>query len=132
MSQVAPANAELSDLLVAALSEHIGKDSLRTGTNVTAESFYSSQGRIDPNFDDDNHDINKMLVERYPSARSLEMESFWLLHLAQCSKIPIKATAAAIVLANRLTAKVVDGHRVDELERKGGLSVLEAITKVSL
>ena len=132
LSQVAPANAELSDLLVAALTEHIGADSLRTGTNVTAESFYSSQGRIDPNFDDDNHDISKLLVERYPSARSLEMESFWLLHLAQCSKIPIKATAAAIVLANRLTAKVVDGHRVDELERKGGLSVLEAITKVSL
>eukprot|EP01032_Pedospumella_encystans_P011311 gene11311-13157_t len=68
LSQVAPANAELSELLVAALTEHIGADSLRTGTNVTAESFYSSQGRIDPNFDDDNHDINKLLVERYPSA----------------------------------------------------------------
>ncbi len=67
-----------------------------------------------------------------PVSTTLEMESFWLLHLAQCSKIPIKATAAAILLANRLIAVVVDGHRVDELERKGGLSVLEAITKVSL
>lgn len=132
LSKIAPANAELSDLLVAALTEHIGTDSFRTGTNVTAESFYSSQGRIDPNFDDDNSNINALLVGHYPTARSLEMESYWLLHLAQCSKVPIKATAAAMVLSCRPTGHVVDGPRIDELERKGGLAILQALIAVTL
>jgi len=132
LSKVAPSNAELTELLFSSLSENVGADTLRRGTNVTAESFYSSQGRIDPNFDDDNHNINALLVGNYPTARSLEMESYWLLHLAQCSKVPIKASAAAMVLSCRPTGHVVDGPRIDELERKGGLAILQALIAVTL
>ena len=39
----------------------------------------------------------------------MEMESSMLLHLAKSCHIPIKATAAAIVIANRLPSKVVEG-----------------------
>mmetsp|Transcript_30381 Transcript_30381/g.60479 ORF Transcript_30381/g.60479 Transcript_30381/m.60479 type:complete len:301 (+) Transcript_30381:59-961(+) len=132
MSKIAPADAELSAMVVAKLGEKIGADNLRTGANVTAESFYSSQGRIDPDFDDRNHDINALLLEHYPTARSLEMESFWLLHLAKCCKVPIKAAAAAIVLANRPTGHVMDGKLLDDMERNGGLAMLQAISQVSL
>ena len=132
LSKVAPADAALSALVQSALAEHLGAEVVHTGANVTAESFYSSQGRIDDDFDDNNRDINALLLHRYPHARSLEMESFWLLHLAMCSKVPIKATAAAIVLANRPTGKVMDGALLDDMERKGGLAMLEAITKIEL
>jgi uridine phosphorylase len=132
LSKVAPADAELSQLVLARLGENVGAEKLRTGTNVTAESFYSSQGRNDPVFDDRNQNIHDMLLKELPTARSLEMESFWLLHLAKCSKIPIKATAAAIVLANRPTGNVMDGPALDEMEKNGGLAMLQALAQVSL
>lgn len=132
LSKVAPADAELSSLVLSKLGEQVGTEHLRSGVNVTAESFYSSQGRIDPNFDDNNHSINQLLTTHYPNARSLEMESFWLLHLAKCSRISIKATAAAIVLANRPTGHVMDGPLLDEMEKKGGHAILQAITQITL
>lgn len=133
LRSIAPANAELSALLQANLSLEIdAAKHLRSGTNITADSFYSSQGRIDPNFDDDNTDIIELLHGKYPGAMSLEMESFFLLHLARCSKVPIKATAAAIVVANRGTGNVIDGDVLDVLERKGAKAMLQAITQIPL
>jgi hypothetical protein len=58
-------------------------------------------GRIDPIFDDKNHNIIEDVLNKYPDAKSLEMETFQLLHLAHCSKIPIYASAAAIVVCQK-------------------------------
>ncbi len=81
-----------------------------SGLNVTADSFYSSQSmfhfihldkitdRIDTNFDDHNASVLASLEVRYPSVRTLEMETFLLFHLSTCSKIPIHASSAAIVV----------------------------------
>jgi uridine phosphorylase len=132
LAKIAPADSELSNLVLERLTEQLGAENLRSGVNVTAESFYSSQGRIDPDFEDNNHNINSLLLSHYPAARSLEMESFWLLHLAKCCKVPIKATAAAIVLANRPTGHVMDGKHLDNAERKGGLAMLQALTQITL
>lgn len=132
LSKVAPADPTLSALVQKALGEQLGAEVVHTGVNVSAESFYSSQGRIDGDFDDLNTDINALLLNKYPNARSLEMETFWLLHLAKCCKVSIKATAAAIVLANRPTGKVMDGALLDDMERKGGLAMLQAITQIEL
>ncbi|KAJ1410902.1 hypothetical protein B484DRAFT_455763 [Ochromonadaceae sp. CCMP2298] len=136
-SQVAPADVELSALLLGELRAYAeGKPALALsigeGCNVTADSFYSSQGRIDPSFCDDNSVIIDTLLKKYPSAKTMEMETFFLLHLARCCKIPIKAAAAAIVVANRPTGTVMDGDLLDELEREGGEAVLKAITLVPL
>jgi len=57
-----------------------------------------------------------MLYCRYPDAASMEMESFVLLHLAKCSRIPVFATAASIVVANRCTADVVPGDLLEDME----------------
>lgn len=46
MSQVAPANTPLSDLLAQSLGEQaVVAGKVRRGVNITAESFYGSQGR---------------------------------------------------------------------------------------
>ena len=99
-SRVAPPCAELSALVTARLVEALGAEVVVEGTNVTADSFYSTQGRIDPNFDDANHSVVETIRAAYPDAKSLEMESFMLLHLAKCSKIPISGTSATIVISN--------------------------------
>lgn len=57
----------------------------------------------------------------------MEMETFQLLHLAHCSKAPIIAAAAAIVVANRCTADVIDGATLDEMEIAGGNSATNII-----
>lgn len=55
--------------------------------------------RIDDNFDDHNKTIISQVESRFPQARTLEMETFILFHLASCSKIPIYASSAAIIVS---------------------------------
>jgi hypothetical protein len=62
----------------------------------------------------------------------MEMESFTLLHLSLCSNVPIKASAAAIVVANRCFNSTLEGTVLDMLEENGGHAILKAICKVSL
>lgn len=134
LHKVCPADTDLSNLV---FSELVANDKLEEkyiirGTNVTAESFYSSQGRIDPGFDDRNQDIFHLVSQHYPTATTFEMETFMLLHLAKCSKVPIKASAAAIVVANRPTGDVITGDSLILHEAEGGRAILEAIVKISL
>eukprot|EP01035_Chromulina_nebulosa_P042188 gene42188-57123_t len=118
---IAPADEDLSASVAAQLRTAIDPSRVASGLNVTAESFYSSQGRIDDAFDDSNMDVLTTICTRYPSAKTLEMESFMLLHLAKCCTIPMHATAAAIVVANRKSSRVVDEDSLKNLESKGGL-----------
>lgn len=126
LSKIAPSNPKLSSLVVSGLSSSVG-DCVREGINVTAESFYSSQGRIDDNFEDNNSTLIDKVVVAYPGAKSMEMETFTLLHVALCSKLPIYASAAAIVVANRKSAAVIKGEELTHLEKEGGRAILEAV-----
>lgn len=129
LSMIAPASTELSSLVIRSLGDGVGSDRVVEGTNVTADSFYSSQGRIDDNFDDCNENlIADYVLRRYPDAGSMEMESFSLLHLAKCAKKPIFAAATAIVVANRCTADVIPGDLLEHIEDKGGEAMLKALT----
>jgi uridine phosphorylase len=102
------------------------------GMNVTADSFYSSQGRVDDRFDDVNETVVENSIQHYPTAASMEMETFMLFHLAKCSKISIRASAACIVLANRLSCKVVDEWLVSEIEKVGGRAALLTVAQCPL
>jgi hypothetical protein len=62
--------------------------SVRVGLNASSDSFYGSQGRRDVNFEDRNDGLVDKLKER--QVLTMEMESFSLLHLANCSKGSIR------------------------------------------
>ncbi len=125
------------------ISEQLQKDMVNTlgdsvpvhvGTNVTADSFYGSQGRIDDRFLDDNKDlINKVQKFYKNDAKSMEMETFQLLHLASCSndEHPIYTGAAAIVVADRQTSEVISDTMLDFREIEGGRAVLNTLVTVS-
>jgi len=130
--KVIPANAAVTAALLEELRSEIGSDRIVEGVNVTADSFYSSQGRIDAMFADANDNIIARVMEEVPNAITLEMETFNLLHLARCSKEPIAASSATIVVANRPTGAVIDDETYHKMERDAGLAVLKAITKVAL
>lgn len=141
MYDICPADPVLSSMVTARLQANLSTDQelnesvdnrdknvwVAQGANVTAESFYSSQGRIDPNFEDGNDDLIKQIVSKYPNARTMEMETFVLFHLAKSCNVPIYASAAAIVVANRNNNSTVDGNRLERVEELGGKGVLEAV-----
>ena len=66
----------LTDLLMENFKEIVGKDKVKGVMNCTADSFYCSQGRPDPNYEDLNEDLIDELKEKYPEAVTLEMETF--------------------------------------------------------
>ncbi|CBJ30958.1 conserved unknown protein [Ectocarpus siliculosus] len=136
---VAPADEELSEALLKELKRSLdGKAGGSDGgggtavvgcLNASADSFYSSQGRLDPSFEDRNSDILSSLLERHPSAGSFEMETFQLLHLARlCRKSKVQASAATIVLANRIADDAIAIDRISRIERAAGEAALRAVT----
>ena len=66
-------------------------------------------------------------LEPHIDARTMEMETFQLFHLAKCSKQPFIASAAAIVVANRADNTTVDGDRLQRVEDLGGKATLHAV-----
>ena len=42
------------------------------GTNITADSFYSSQGRADPSFNDENGPLILEVLKKYPKAITMD------------------------------------------------------------
>ena len=44
------------------------------GVNITADSFYSSQGRADPAFNDENSDLVSEVLAKYPKAITMDAQ----------------------------------------------------------
>jgi hypothetical protein len=72
--------------------------------------------RIDTNFDDANTDVVTKVIAAIPEAKTMEMETFVLLHLAQCAKISVRASACAIVVCTIFTCKYSDNFQISPLD----------------
>lgn len=132
LSKPVSSDPELSLLLFNKMQKAVGPVVIR-GTNATGDSFYSSQGRVDPNFDDDNTTLFDNLLAAYPSMSILEMETFQLYSLAHCNvKKNIKASAATIVLAQRRSNAFLDVDTKHILEKEGGLACLHTLIETPL
>jgi len=131
-SQICPPDKELTNTLISELNYPM----VRTGLNISGDSFYSTQGRTDANFEDHNRNLieNEMFCnsEKYPTVISCEMETFQLLHLAHCSKTKIRAASMAIALANRITGEVASKEKLVEAERAAGIAALRALIQMKL
>lgn len=132
-SKPIPADDALSTALAANMRKHVGETtSVVEGMNVTACSFYSSQGRSDAAFDDRNDDLTDVLVEHYPEAMSLEMETFHLLDMCRASRGSIRGSAAALVLAARFSNEFIDSSQVAEVMEKAGRAAFETVAAIDL
>lgn len=125
-------DAALSTLLHEQCAVALGRDKALQGLNVTADSFYSSQGRVSGSFDDRNEGLLAKLTQQYPNALSLEMETFHLFDLARCSGGKVKAAAVAIALAERYTNDFIAASEIETLEKKAGFAALTALTNYEL
>lgn len=131
-TQAIKPDAELSSLLHGQCAAALGEEKALQGLNITADSFYSSQGRVSSSFDDRNADLLNTLTETYPNALSLEMETFHLFDLARCSGGKIKAAAVAIALAERYTNDFIAASEIEKLEKQAGFAALSALSQYQL
>lgn len=125
------ADVALSYLLYNQLNQEQIK-TVHYGADVTADSFYSSQGRIIHDFDDHNVDLISAVMPK--ETLSIQMETFHLFDLARSSLSNRSVIAAGncLVLAQRYTDKFIDDQLKQERERLLGKSALEALIHVQL
>lgn len=105
------------------------------GLNADGCSFYSSQGRQDPVFWDDNENLVQEITEKFPDTHSIEMETSMLFHLAKCARDPtkrIKAAGCMQVFADRIGNSFIHPDQVDILEPLVGKACLDALIKVTI
>jgi uridine phosphorylase len=100
--------------------------------DATADSFYSSQGRLDGRFPDQNSDLFTLLHQMQPQVGTLEMETFHLFDMADMCKEPMRAASCCIVLANRLNNAFLDNKTIAELESTVGRAVMQTLVQHEL
>lgn len=127
-----PANEALCQLLHNELNKTFGIEKVHKGVDLTCETFYNSQGRIDAKFEDFNQDLIDKMIELEPEAVCLEMETFKLFHLAQCSKGNIFPAACMIGLLNRKTQEMIDFSTLPDIERTAATAALKALVQYEL
>ncbi|SGY63434.1 BQ5605_C007g04799 [Microbotryum silenes-dioicae] len=104
-----------------------------TDLHASADGFYASQGRSDPNFDDANEHLIADLASKPIGVQSLEMETAHLFHLAHIStskKGKIHAAASHMIFTGRTgqsAGAFIDGDLVERLEPITGRAALEAL-----
>ena len=132
-TQTREASPILHDILKKALGNK-GAFPVVEATDGTAEFFYSTQGRTDPEFYDKNENLLKDVLIQYPDTGSLQMETFHLYQLSELnsrtnpfSERHIKVAACAIVLAQRHTNEFLPNDKKREIEKIAGDACLEAL-----
>lgn len=133
-----PADAGITDLLETSLKAALDGQPADVGPVITGGlnadgcSFYSAQGRQDPQFWDDNEDVIKTALATHPTTDALEMETSMLFHLAQCAKGTVRAAGCMQVFADRVNNGFIRPEIVKVLEPLVGKAVLDALVQVDL
>ncbi|KAL0135746.1 nucleoside phosphorylase domain-containing protein [Mucor lusitanicus] len=134
MTEILAKTLEAALAPVEAENDYVGPV-LTGGLNADGCSFYSSQGRLDPEFWDDNENLLKEVVTKYPKTHSIEMETSMLFHLARCARDPakpIKAAGCMQVFADRLANAFIRPEVVAVLEPLVGKACLDALIQVEV
>lgn len=74
-------------------------ETVYTGITISCDSYYSSKGRVDPEFNDKNEKPLEHLIHKLPDLKSVEIESFQLVHLSKIARSQITTTSLVFILA---------------------------------
>ncbi|KAL6753071.1 nucleoside phosphorylase domain-containing protein [Haematococcus lacustris] len=128
-----PADPLLTSLLVEEAAKQVGSGRVVQGLNASADSFYSSQGRLGGDFQDANEQLLAQLCAAHHDLISLEMETFHLLDLARCSRGgSVKAVGMCIALAERYSNRLMSYAELEAAELAGGRAALAALARMPL
>lgn len=122
-------------------TEHVFKrleasslSNVRKGLNCSCDSFYSSQGRNDPNFRDENDKLITKLRTMHPELHTLEMETFQLFHLGRiaASHGRIRTAGIAVVFANRSSNSFMDEDELTSIMSSACTEALQIVASFPL
>jgi len=130
MSRKVFPNIELSNILHNELLSY--NLSIHLGLGATTDSFYSSQGRITCGFDDRNEKLLDELVRLQVGLKSIEMETFHLLDLADVSNGDFVAAAAMLVVAQRYDNTFIDHDIARQREKVMGVAAFDTAVQYKL
>ncbi|GBB83134.1 hypothetical protein RclHR1_00010016 [Rhizophagus clarus] len=85
VSKVTYCDREMGEMLQKEFGKVLTTTPIFSGLTACTDSFYSSQGRLDDNFLDENHDVISSIFQKYPNALTMDMETFILYHLSNIS-----------------------------------------------
>ncbi|RIA98333.1 nucleoside phosphorylase domain-containing protein, partial [Glomus cerebriforme] len=85
ISKITYCDREMCEMLQKEFGKILTTTPIFSGLNASTDSFYSSQGRLDDNFLDENHDVITSIFQKYPNAQTMDMETFMLYHLSNIS-----------------------------------------------
>jgi uridine phosphorylase len=132
VSQVAYSDQKLSHLLSENAKRITGQeDAVAFGLDATGDSFYSSQGRTSDLFQDYNEQLIDYLCSLH-EIKSIEMETFHLFDMAQCSNNSIVSTAAEIVLAARRSNEFINAELKSQREMQIGQAGLDTLVQYEI
>lgn len=103
---------------------------MKSGLLGTTDSFYGSQARVDTQFDDENENLINEILEKYPRAKTLDMESYTILATAKMAKHEdIFASAVAFVQLNRMQheSKEMSKPQQVEIEDLTGYGIMKSL-----
>ena len=135
ISQCVRSNVNLTRHLYDFLKNSVGANNeCVMGNAFTTDSFYSSQGRSDRNFEDRNKNLVSSVLSMHAEAKTMDMESFHLLDVSRCAVAPnlIAAACAVVVVANRQTGEVIDVRNLAEVEGKAGTAILRSLANINI
>ncbi len=127
------ADKECVTVLYNELKSKLSHVDTHKGLCGTADSFYSSQGRLGVYFDDKNESVVSDLLTLYPTAEILEMEVYPLYHLSDISTTKsIRCVAGAMVFADRQRNTFLPLEKSKVLEKEAGKCFLDAIIQIKI
>ncbi|KAK2964732.1 putative purine and uridine phosphorylase [Blattamonas nauphoetae] len=120
-----PGDAELLKHLETSLKKQFG-EVIRQGVNFSGCTFYASQGRPGPDFEDHNEDLLDRIAA-VPHAAAIEMETFHLFDLAELSRGRLRAGGSALIIAKRKTKAFVTPEEKKKWVDDYGKALLQAL-----
>ena len=129
---MAPSNELLNEHLLKCISENlINSDNCKTGLCGTSDSFYSSQARYHTDFNDNNENLINEILQKYPKAKTIDMESYGVVATAlMTKKKDIYASAVSLVAVNRMHfGDIAPPEKLLETQDMAGYGIFKALSR---
>lgn len=105
---------------------------VQTGLTLSCDSYYSSQGRVDPEFNDRNENLMDYFVKQLPNLKAIEMESFHLVYLSKLAKSEIITASVVFILAQRFSNKFLGNKEKESIEKIVGEAIFSALASYEI
>lgn len=123
-----PLDEQLHKIIMEEFSKHTEYRTV-SGPDISADTFYASQGRHDSNFTNQNDKVISTMLQREPEALTFEMETYILAFLGQLPNNNMRTGAVCLTLAQRTSGDFLDNETKYAMEVLAGQTILDIFAR---